>query len=65
MAATYARRPLVNFLLKRRFQLIAGAWLTGNPELPAIVEASAPTDERREQCEGLLALLREKYQPLA
>jgi hypothetical protein len=65
MAATYARRPLVNFLLKRRFQLIAGAWLTGNPELPAMVEASAPTDERREQCEGLLALLREKYQPLA
>ena len=61
---TSASPGLVNLLLKRRFQLIAGAWLTGNPALPAIVEACAPTDERREQCEGLLALLEEKYQPM-
>ena len=64
MLATYPRRPLVDFLLMRRYQLLAGAWLTGNPELPAMVEASAPTEERREQCEGLLAMLREKYQPV-
>jgi len=61
---SYADQPLVNMLLKRRYHLLAGAWLTGNPDLPALVEACAPSEERRAQCEGLLALLREKCQPL-